>query len=133
MARKTKKATESVAVAVAENDISGISVLSENNNLEVTEVAEVANDSVKYISLNQLYIVKEYIDNKFKDLLNALVESENGIHGLRYQDNKLQHQNPDGTWSDIITNSSDSTGSTGGLTNENFATDEEVKNIFKNI
>lgn len=132
MARKSKKATESVAVAVAENDISGISLLSENNDLEVVEVAEVANDSVKYISLNQLYIIKEYIDNKFEDLLNALVESENGIHGLRYKDNKLQHQNPDGTWSDIITNSSGGTGSTGGLTNENFATDEEVKNIFKN-
>lgn len=91
------------------------------------------NEGDKHVAVRQLSIVKDYIDDKTETLLNALVESDSGVHGLRYKDGVLQHQNPDGTWSDIVsTSSGGSTGSgdSGGLDSEDVATDEEVKAIF---
>lgn len=89
--------------------------------------------STKHVALHQLNIIKDYIDKKDEALLNALIDSDAGIHGLRYKDGKLQHQNADDTWSDIVTASSGGSsgcGDSGGLDSENIATDEEVKKVF---
>ncbi len=89
-------------------------------------------NGVKHVALHQLNIIKNYIDKKIETLLTTLIDSDAGIHGLRYKDGKLQHQNTDGTWADIVSansgGSSDGTGS--GLDLEDVATDEEVKAIF---
>lgn len=88
-------------------------------------------DGVKHVALSQLYIIKDYIDRKNETLLKALIDSDAGIHGLRYKDGKLQHQNEDGSWTDIVSASSGGTmGGVSGLDFGDYATDEEVKEVF---
>ncbi len=90
-------------------------------------------NGVKHVALHQLSIVKGYIDKKFETLLTTLVASDSGIHGLRYKDGKLQHQDADGVWQDVeITDSGGGTVGDGGtITEEDLATDEEVNDMFK--
>ncbi|MCM1168071.1 MAG: hypothetical protein NC401_18970 [Ruminococcus sp.] len=143
MARKTKKTaeavTEGIAVSTAleaavpadcleDNEETGVMTLDDN----IAVMSE--STAVKCVTLNQLYIIKDYINKKAENLLNALVASDSGVHGLRYKDGKLQHENADGTWSDIATgDGSDISGGSagGGLTDSDFATDDEVRDIFK--
>ncbi len=87
---------------------------------------------IKHVALHQLNIVKNYIDKKIEALLTTLVASDNGIHGLRYKNGKLQHQDADGVWRDVeIADSGGGTVGDGGvITDADYATDDEVKDMF---
>lgn len=85
----------------------------------------------KHIELNQLRIVKEYIDNKD----NLAMNSEEGVHNIRYFNNKLQYKGDDGNWTTISTGTVSGSGEGGLVTTEDmadsvFASDEEVSDMF---
>lgn len=142
MARKsTKVVSENVETAIAKTltdeitaandgtDALAVVTLENSDNIKTSE-----NNIIKHVALHQLYFVKEYIDKKVESLLETLIESDSGIHGLRYKDGKLQRQDENGNWVDIIVSDSGSGGSTGNdgvLTDNDFASDKDVEDIFK--
>lgn len=67
-------------------------------------------DIDKIITLAQLSMVKEYIDNNDNKFLdgNGLITSEKGIANLRVWGGILQYKKSDGNWYDVAYDSSGS-------------------------
>lgn len=101
-------------------------------DIDTVAVAKARSAAIKkHIELNQLRIVKEYIDNKD----NLAMNSEEGVHNIRYFNNKLQYKGDDGTWTTISTGSISGSGDGGSITVDDmddtvFASDDEVSNMF---
>lgn len=95
---------------------------------DITNSVNFGNLGRKHVALDQLHIIREYIDKR--DCIS--VASEEGVHGLRYYSGKLQVMNADGVWADII--GSSGTGAcdcSEDLKDAGVATGNEVADIFK--
>ncbi len=57
----------------------------------------------KYIMLEHLRIIRDYIDRKDMDIVDGFgsITSETGVMGLRVKNGKLQYKKDDGAWADI--------------------------------
>lgn len=85
----------------------------------------------KHVELNQLRFVKAYID--YKD--NIQINTEDGVHNIRYYNNKLQYKNEWGEWETISTGTTTGSGEGGAITVDDlddtvFANDDEVSEMF---
>lgn len=102
------------------------------SDIDMTALSKArAASTKKHIELNQLRIVKEYIDNKD----NLAMNSEEGVHNIRYFNSKLQYKGDDGNWNTISTGTTSGSGEGGTVTvddmdNSVFASDDEVSNMF---
>lgn len=75
----------------------------------------------KHVALEQLYIIKEYIDKQ----ADMTISGAEGFHGIRYYNGKLQAKDVStGEWFDVAT------GSTGGV---DIADDKDVEDLFGGI
>ena len=97
-----------------------------DSNVEITEKTE--NSERKHVALDQLHIIKEYIDRKNAEQnltggITGTITDESGMFGLRFYDNKLQYKDTDGKWVDIPDKGA-------GVDNAEVADDKEVSDIF---
>lgn len=91
-----------------------------------------SNSGRKCVALDQLHIIREYIDKENTEQDNNVgvsgsVTDETGVFGLRFYNNKLQYKGTDGTWNDIVVSGNSEEGE---CTLHNIAKDEEVSDIF---
>lgn len=102
-----------------------------NTDLEANDTTKStisSNAKRKHVALDQLYIIRDYIDEGD----DMSITSELGVHGLRYYNNKLQVMGADGAWVDIGTSSG--TGSCEcpeDLKDAGVAEDNEVSDLFQ--
>lgn len=109
---KSKAAAESVSAEIVADN---------------ARAAPTDNSGRKHVALDQLHIVREYIDKR--DGLS--VASAEGVHGLRYYNGKLQVMDVDGTWVDIIgTSGAGTCDCPEDIKGAEVATDNEVADMF---
>lgn len=101
------------------------------NMQNVNETVTVSlNDSErKHVALDQLHIIKEYIDRKNNLQDSKLITDEAGVNWLRFYSNKLQIRDTNGNWIDIFTENGDSGG--GETCKADIADDKEVSDLFE--
>lgn len=93
-----------------------------------TEITSSSSTKRKHVALDQLYIIRDYIDEGD----DMSITNELGVHGLRYYNNKLQVMGTDGTWVDIGTSSgTDSCECPEDLKDAGVAEDNEVSDLFQ--
>lgn len=136
---RTKKAA-AVTVTATENMPASLnvgSVITTSNENGETATYNLASAVLKHVALEQLYIVKEYIDKKNAEQDSAAgvtgsVTDENGVLGLRFYGGKLQYKDDNGDWRDIVVgNSSGGSGDVSpDLADAEVATDKDVSDLF---
>lgn len=97
-----------------------VAVMSAGNEPIAVATTTTVENTQKHVSLAHLYIIKEYIDKQ----ADKTISSEQGFHGIRYYEGRLQAKDASsGNWIDI-----DTGGSGGG--SPDIADDDDVKNMF---
>lgn len=89
------------------------------------------NENEKLITLAQLSIVKNYIDEKDKEFIDGggLITSENGIAGIRVWGGKFQYKQTNGTWADISDVSNSGSGDN-PITDGDLADESDIDSLF---
>lgn len=119
--------------ADAESDTASISAAFDEAD-DIAAYNSTDNGSgMKHVALNQLYIIKDYIDRKNNLQDEKLITDESGVHGLRIYSGKFQYIGADGKWHDVIL-SGDGAGGTGvispDIANAEVADDKDVSDLF---
>lgn len=87
----------------------------------------------KCVELNHLVIVKDYIDKKD----NLSINTESGVHDIRFYNGNLQYKDVNGSWITISTGGGSGGSGVGGAITTNdmdstvFVSDADVSNLFK--
>lgn len=132
MARVSKKIS-AVKNAAAESDTASVLAAFDEAN-DIAAYNSTDNGSgMKHVALNQLYIVRDYIDRKNNLQDKKLITDESGVHGLRIYSGKFQYKGADGKWHDVVLGG-DGTGGTGvvspDIANAEVADDKDVSDLF---
>ncbi|MBD5080365.1 MAG: hypothetical protein HDT44_01215 [Ruminococcaceae bacterium] len=126
MAKRTVKNIVLDSTETVENSAEITKLQALDPGAEIAEKAE--NSERKHVALDQLHIIKEYIDRKNAEQnltggITGTITDESGVFGLRFYDNKLQYKDTDGKWVDIPDKGA-------GVDNAEVADDKEVSDIF---
>lgn len=132
MVRASKKISAVKNTAVESDTASVLAAFDETNDIAAYNSTDDGS-CIKHVALNQLYIVKDYIDRKNNLQDEKLITDESGVHGLRIYSGKFQYKDADGKWHDVILGG-DGTGGSGvvspDIANAEVADDKDVSDLF---
>lgn len=96
-----------------------------------TVTVSLNNQERKHVALDQLHIIKKYIDDKNNTQDGRLITDEAGVYGLRFYNKKLQVRDTNGAWVDIVLESGGSGEGGGETCKAGIADDKDVSNLFE--
>ncbi len=124
---KKKSAAKVQTVELADE-----AVLSAFSNEGGISVQNLTSDSLgrKHVALDQLYIVREYIDRKNAEQDNKSITDEAGVYGMRIYSGKFQCKDKDGNWNDIVLGEGGTGVISPDIANAQVASDDDVSDLF---
>ncbi len=125
------KAKKAAAVGnIAGSDTAEIMTVFDEFAETVTQSLTYGSSGRKHVALDQLYIIRDYIDRKNNIQDEKHITDETGVHGLRVYSNKLQYKGKDGNWHDVFVGEGGTCTVSPDIASAEVADDKEVSDLF---